>query len=251
MKRVFITGASSGIGKALALGYAKQKGIIGICARRKTLLEEVATVCRRYGADIHLYNLDVRNSNDCKNVAKEFITKANGIDCVIANAGIGGDDKLYSGSSDGINKILDTNIKGVTNTLMPFIPTMKEQKYGSLVCVSSVASFFPLPFHGGYSGSKIGIRMILDSWRPSLSKYNIEATTICPGYVDTPMVKKAIFLPLKPVDASAKKFIMAIERGEKTFIYPKYYKLLIYVYKIIPKRMYDFLIKKLFNRPIV
>ena len=173
MKKVFITGASSGIGKALAHAYAKRNCILGLSARREDILFNVADECRDLGGTPFVYQLDVQERNTCETVAEQFKKDADGIDIVIANAGIGGNDELYSGSSKHINKILKTNILGVTNTLMPFIPVMKEQKMGTLVCISSVASFIPLPYHGGYASSKIAIRMIFDSWRPTLQKYDI------------------------------------------------------------------------------
>ena len=189
MNKVFIKGASSGIGKSLAMAYAKRKCTLGLSARRIEMLNEVSNACKELGATPFVYQLDVQDRNKCEMIAKQFIEDADGIDCVIANAGIGGNDNIYSGSSKDINNVLKTNILGVTNTLMPFIPYMKEQKSGSLVCISSVASYVPLPFHGGYTGSKIAIRMIFDSWRPTLQRQNIKTISICPGFVDTPIVK--------------------------------------------------------------
>lgn len=189
MKSVFITGASSGIGKELSLAYAKLGWCVGISARRLQLLEEVSEQAKDLSGQIFTYQLDVQDAEQCKVIAEKFIEQANGISCAIANAGIGGDDGLFSGTSSQINNVLNTNVLGVTNSLMPFIPKMKEQKNGTLVCISSVASYVPLPFHGGYASSKIAIRMIFDSWRPSLQKYSIKTVSICPGFIDTPIVK--------------------------------------------------------------
>ena len=188
MKKVFITGASSGIGKALALAYAKRGYSVGLTARREDILQDVAQTCEKLGGTPFVYQLDVQDAEKCKSIADQFMADAGSIDIAIANAGIGGDDGLFSGDSNQINTILSTNILGVTNTLIPFIPAMKAQNSGALVCISSVASFMPLPFHGGYSSSKIAIRMILDSWRPTLQKYMIKTVSICPGFVDTPLV---------------------------------------------------------------
>tara|TARA_B100000214_G_scaffold58908_1_gene38208 strand:+ start:1586 stop:2344 length:759 start_codon:yes stop_codon:yes gene_type:complete len=251
VKRIFITGASSGIGEALAYAYAKRKCIIGLSARRFDVLKEISSTCTKLGGTPFIYQLDVQNPIECKNVAKKFMDQADGIDCVIANAGIGGDDGLYTGNSKNINNILNTNIHGVTNTLMPFIPSMKLQKNGSLVCISSVASFVPLPFHGGYASSKIAIRMILDSWRPTLERHNIKTISICPGFIDTPIVKgPARKLPMKSSDVAAKNFIKAINKGKNTYIYPWYYKMLIFIAKCLPVKTYNFLIKKMFHKPI-
>ena len=110
MKRIFITGVSSGIGKELALEYAKQKCIIGISARRHELLNDIAKDCTDLGSKTFVYQLDVQDREKCEEVISEFLKTAGSIDCVIANAGIGGDDNLFSGSSKDINNILNTNM---------------------------------------------------------------------------------------------------------------------------------------------
>ena len=251
MNKVFITGASSGIGKSLALAYAKRKCTLGLSARRIEMLNEVSNACKELGATPFVYQLDVQDRNKCEMIAKQFIEDAEGIDCVIANAGIGGNDNIYSGSSKDINNVLKTNILGVTNTLMPFIPYMKEQKCGSLVCISSVASYVPLPFHGGYTGSKIAIRMIFDSWRPTLQRQNIKTISICPGFVDTPIVKgPARKLPMKSPDKAAERFVKIISKGKNTYVYPWHYKILIFIAKVIPEWLYNYVIKTIFHKPI-
>ena len=250
MKRVFITGASSGIGKALALAYSKKKYIIGLTARRLNLLKKIAVKCKDLGAITFIYKLDVNSQSDCETIAKKFQKEANGIDIVIANAGIGGDDGLFNQNSKKINAILNTNILGVTNSTMPFIPILKKQNSGTLVCISSVAGFIPLPFHGGYSSSKTAIKIIFDSWRPTLNKYNIRLITICPGFIDTPLVKgPARNFPMVSVENAAEKFLKIIHRGNKTYIYPWPYKILIMMKFIIPNTLYNWSIKKMFNKP--
>ncbi|MFL2983062.1 MAG: SDR family NAD(P)-dependent oxidoreductase [Candidatus Neomarinimicrobiota bacterium] len=251
MKKVFITGASSGIGKALAFAYSKLNCCIGISARRVQLLKEISNECKNLGGTVFTYELDVQNPEKCKSVAQNFIKDAQGIDYVIANAGIGGDDGLFSGSSENINNIINTNVMGVTNSLMPFIPTMKDQNKGTLVCISSVASYVPLPFHGGYTSSKIAIRMIFNSWRPTLMKHNIKTVSICPGLIDTPIVKGAARkLPMQSTTVSAMKFVDIIKKGKKNYVYPWYYRVLIFTYYMIPNSLYNLIIKKMFPRPI-
>ena len=251
MKKVFITGASSGIGKALALAYAKRGYSVGLTARREKILQDVAQACEKLGGTPFVYRLDVQDVEKCKSVADQFMADAGNIDIAIANAGIGGDDGLFSGDSNQINTILNTNILGVTNTLMPFIPAMKAQNSGALVCISSVASFMPLPFHGGYSSSKIAIRMIFDSWRPTLQKYKIKTISICPGFVDTPIVKgPARRFPMKSAEDAAEQFIKVIDLGYSTYIYPWPYRILILIVQLTPERLYNWLIKKMFGKPI-
>ena len=252
MKTIFITGVSSGIGESLAYVYAREKYTVGICARRIGTLNKIADKCKEFGGRIFVYKLDVQNQEKCNLIAKKFLENIDSIDYVIANAGIGGDDGLYSGSAEMINKILKTNIIGVTNTIMPFIPQMKKQKNGTIVCISSVASYMPLPFHGGYASSKIAIRMIFDSWRPTLQRHNIKTITICPGFIDTPMVKgPSRRFPMKSSSVAAKKFFKIIQSGKKTtYVYPWHYKILIWVSRLVPESFYNFFIKTMFHKPI-
>ena len=252
MKSIFITGASSGIGEALAKAYAKKGFTIGIASRREEMIHNVAKEVEILGGKPIIYQLDVQNQEKCKNIADDFISKY-GIDIVIANAGIGGTDGLFKGSSSDINLILNTNLLGMTNTLLPFIPEMKNNRKGKLVCISSVASYVPMPDHGGYASSKIAMRRIFDSWRPSLNHYNIKTISICPGFVDTAIVNNSIkkIIPMKSADQAAKAFIKKIDLNYNTYIYPWPYRILILIYKIIPKPLYNYLINKIFPKPIL
>ena len=243
-KKIFIMGASTGIGKALALKYANQDVILGLAARRMDLLQNIAEECRKSSAITHIYKVDVTNEEDCSKSAIDFVNIAGGIDIVIANSGVGRNDDLLSGSSEKINKVLFTNILGVTNTILPFIPTLKYQSKGSIVVVSSVASFIPLPGRGGYSSSKIAVRRLFDSWRPTLKEYGINVITICPGFIDTPMTERIRFKPfLKDVDTAANAFIKAIDKGKNTYIYPWQMRMLVSVVKIIPQSILDLFIR--------
>ena len=239
-KKVFIMGASTGIGKALATHYADQDTILGLAARRVDLLEDVARECRNDNAKTYVFKVDVNDEENCSIAANEFIGITGGIDIVIANSGMGSNDDLLSGSSERINKILSTNIIGVTNTIIPFLPTMKNQNSGTIVGISSVASFIPLPNRGGYSSSKVAVRRLFDSWRPTLKEYGIKVVTICPGFIDTPMTERIKFKPfLKDADNAAIAFAKAIEKGEKTYVYPWQMRWLVRLVKLIPQGIID------------
>ncbi len=234
-KRIFISGASSGIGEYLAYHYSKSGATIGVTGRRKDRLDQVAKTCHELGGNALVYSLDVTDQEASKRVAEDFIKAADGIDMVIANAGIGGHDDLMSGNSTAINNIIKTNVLGVTNTLIPFIPTMKKLQKGVLVNISSIASFIRTPYHGGYSGSKVNIRLMADSWRLTLAKYHIQVTTICPGFIETPMTKDLKSRPfLLPVETAVEKIANAIHHGKKTFIFPWQMKMMIPLLRILP-----------------
>ncbi|MFQ6606801.1 MAG: SDR family NAD(P)-dependent oxidoreductase [Fidelibacterota bacterium] len=234
--KVFITGASSGIGEHLAYVYARRGARLGLAARRKDLLRNVAKTCIELGATVEAYPLDVRDTDACKETVAAFLQKIGGIDIVIANAGVGGPDHLSSGDATAINGMLTTNILGVTNIVIPFIPTMKAQGAGKIVIVSSVAGYRGLAGRGGYSGSKAAVRIMADSWRHSLSRYGLQVSTICPGFIKTPMVEKNRFpMPfLMETSTAAEKIAGAIHKGKKTYIVPWQWRIIVPILRSLP-----------------
>jgi len=245
-QKVFITGASSGIGVYVAYEYAKVGAIIGLAARRTELLKEVASKCKELGGKPIVYEVDVADQLTTKNAIDDFIVKVNGIDIVIANAGISGKVDLESGNSDEINKMFSINILGVSNTVLPTIPTMMNQKSGRIVVVSSIAGFRALPGRSGYSASKIAVRFMNNSWRYSFSKQGISFTTICPGFIDTNMTSSHKYkMPfLMTVDEFAKKMVWAIENKKKTYIAPWQWRFVVPIIKIVPDWLINFVASK-------
>ena len=240
-EKIFITGASSGIGEALAIEYAKRGAILGLCARRTEKLDDVANKCRELGAkEVLVYTLDVTDENQSTKIAKQFLDHVKNIDIVIANAGVAYSDKIGSGDPKQINKVISTNVIGVTNSIIPFVPNMKEAKSGKIVIISSIASFRPIAYHGGYSSSKAAVRMFADSWRMALKKYKIQLTAICPGFIVSEMTDENKFpMPfLLQTDQAAKKMVKAIDKGKKTYILPWQYKTIIYLTRWLPTPLY-------------
>ena len=240
-ERIFITGASSGIGEALAIEYAKRGAVLGLCARRTEKLNDVANKCKELGAkEVLVYTLDVTDESQSTKIAKQFSDHVQEIDIVIANAGVAYSDKISSGDPSQINKVISTNVIGVTNTIIPFVPKMKETNSGKIVIISSIASFRPIAFHGGYSSSKAAVRMLADSWRMALKKYNIQLTSICPGFIVSEMtdVNKFPMPFLLQTDDAARKMVKAIDKGKKTYILPWQYKTIIYLTRWLPTPLY-------------
>ena len=240
-ERIFITGASSGIGEALAIEYAKRGAVLGLCARRTEKLNDVANKCKELGAkEVLVYTLDVTDESQSTKIAKQFSDHVQEIDIVIANAGVAYSDKISSGDPSQINKVISTNVIGVTNTIIPFVPKMKETNSCKIVIISSIASFRPIAFHGGYSSSKAAVRMLADSWRMALKKYNIQLTSICPGFIVSEMtdVNKFPMPFLLQTDDAARKMVKAIDKGKKTYILPWQYKTIIYLTRWLPTPLY-------------
>ena len=242
MKSVFITGASSGIGESLAYYYAKEGATVGIAARRDDRLKAVAEKVKEYGGTPATFQLDVSDQEACKQAADQFIDEAGGIDIVIANAGVGGTDKLSSGDATAINKILSINILGVTSTIIPFIPAMKEQKSGRICIISSVAGTRGLIGYGGYSGSKAALRILGDSWDYSLKRHNISITVIFPGWIATEMTaeKKSKMFFLMDSDTAAGKIAIAIKKRKRKYILPWQWNIIVPIFRILPRWVIKF-----------
>ncbi|MBT88522.1 MAG: short-chain dehydrogenase [Candidatus Marinimicrobia bacterium] len=222
MNKVFITGASSGIGEYLAYAYAKQGYFIGLVARRKDRLDQVAIQCTELGGQTKVYPLDVLNDVECKSAIADFIALPGEMDTVYANAGVGSPDGLSSGSAEKMNHVLSVNILGVTNTVMPFIPHFKEIRNGKIAIISSVASFRGLAHHAAYSGSKAAVRNMSQGWGTALHKHGISFTAVCPGFIESEMTGDNEFpMPfLMETKVAAQKIIRAVNRRKKVFIFP-------------------------------
>jgi short-subunit dehydrogenase len=232
---VFITGASSGIGEYLAYEYSKQNAHIGITARRIDKLERIAKKCTELGGTISFYQLDVNDQEECNKIINQFSDKVEGIDIIIANAGVGDHDNLKTGDATTINNILHTNIIGLTNTIIPAIPNMINQKSGNIVIISSIASFFNIKYHGGYCASKIAVKTLANSWRKSLKKHNIKISTIIPGFIKSEMTQEMKYkMPfLMDTQTASKKIVKAIKYNKPNYIFPWQWRIVVPILRVV------------------
>lgn len=250
MKRVFITGASSGLGAALAQRYAEQGASLGLVARRSELLEQLAARLpnpRRH----RIYALDVTDFDALAAAAADFIA-GGGIDVVIANAGISqGTLTEYAEDLAVFERILATNVSAAVATFAPFIAAMKRQaQAGSrdcrLVGIASVAGIRGLPGAGAYSASKSAVISYCESLRVELKASGIKVVTIAPGYIDTPMTQvNAYPMPfLMPAEKFAEKAVTAIEAGASYRVIPWQMGIVAKLLRLLPNRVYDFAFSK-------
>lgn len=220
--RIFITGASSGIGAALARAYCQEGSHLALVARRRELLDALAAELEARGASVTVYALDVADTPAMHAAVNDFVQRAGGVDRVIANAGIGIGDTLREGDSESVARLMHVNLIGVTNTLVPFIPIALRQKSGTLAAVSSVAGHRGLPGRAAYSASKAAIITFMDALRMQLVGTGVHAMTLCPGFVHTPLTETLQHdLPfVLEVDAAARLMQRAIEASKKTYTLP-------------------------------
>ena len=251
MKTIFITGASSGIGQALALEYAKRyqpEGVnIGLVARRSEHLQSLATqLTQRYQAKCYVYACDVRDANALTDAAGDFMQRAGTPNIVIANAGVSrGTLTEYQEDIPAFQAVMDINVMGMVHTFQPFIGAMKQARttgaQAQLVGVASVAGVRGLPGSGAYSASKAAALTYLESLRSEMQHHDIAVTTIAPGYIRTPMTDINTYsMPfLMEVELFAKKFADAVEKQTRFTVIPWQMGVVARLMRFIPPVLWD------------
>jgi len=238
--RVFITGASSGIGAALARHYAARGAILGLAARRGDLLEQLAASLP--GPTHFTYPLDVTDAAALAEAARDFMLRAGVPDIVIANAGVSA-GTLTEAADDlpVFRRIFDINVMGMVNTFQPFIDAMKKAGRGRLAGVASVAGIRGLPGAGAYSASKAAAISYLESLRVELRGSGLRVVTLAPGYIETPMTAINPYpMPfLLPVDEAARRLVRAIDRGCSFAVVPWQMGLVARVLRWLPNWLFD------------
>lgn len=221
LDRVFITGASTGLGEGLAKHYAEQGATLGLVARREGLLQEHKAAFEKLGATVHIYPRDVADTEGMQTAIDDFLSQAGGVDLVIANAGVGIKDRIAEGEAAEIAWLMQVNVIGVTNTVVPFVPTMLEQGSGILCAISSMAGHRALPRRTAYSTSKVAVRTFMDGMRMDLHGSGVHAMTLCPGFVTTPLTEDnpEMFFVID-VDKAVDYMTSAIAAKKTTFSFP-------------------------------
>ena len=238
--QVLITGVSSGIGRALALNYAKNSHSLILISRDADKLSQIALDCRALGSSVIEFEGDVSNSMQMSDICNSILSVTIP-DVVIANAGIRIEDPSDEQSYDQANELIKTNYLGVINTFSPFIPAMKQNRKGQLVAISSIASIRATPNSGIYSASKAAVNLWSEALRLRLSKYKIGVTVINCGFVKTNMTADLNFrMPgiLSP-EAAAEKIIRVIANKKSRATFPTQSKLIWGIFQLMPGSLYD------------
>ncbi|PKO90106.1 MAG: short-chain dehydrogenase [Betaproteobacteria bacterium HGW-Betaproteobacteria-12] len=238
--KVFITGASSGLGEALAVCYAAKSARLGLVARRGEIL---AALNERLGGQHACYALDVADAPALHEAAADFIARFGAPDIVIANAGVSaGTLTEHEEDLAVFRRIMDVNVYGMAATFAPFIPAMQaaggERR---LVGIASVAGIRGLPGAEAYSASKAAAIAYLESLRLEMRPCGIKVVTIAPGYIDTPMTEINPYrMPfLLPADQAAARFAAAIARGSSYTVIPWQMGIVAKLLRLLPNWLYD------------
>ena len=245
--QVFITGASSGIGSALASHYAKQGAILGIAARRGDALKALAADLIGAGAqEVSCYPLNVTDAGALRHAAQDFISRFGAPGIVIASAGVSvGTLSECPEDLDVIRRIFDINVYGMAATFSPFIASMqraaRDGKPGRLVGMASVAGIRGLPGGEAYSASKAAAITYLESLRLEMRDSGIKVVTIAPGYIATPMTAINPYpMPfLLPAAEAARRFARAIARGTSYAVIPWQMGIVAKLLRLLPNPLYD------------
>ncbi|TFW24855.1 SDR family oxidoreductase [Duganella callida] len=244
--RVFITGASSGIGAALARQYAAQGATLGLLARRGAALEALIATLPN-SARHRAYAVDVRDHAAIAEAAQAFLCYAGGADVVIANAGVSvGTLTEYAEDIAVFDTIIATNLVATAATFSPFIAAMRAawQTSGTparLVGIGSVAGIRGLPGAEAYSASKAAVISYCESLRLEMKPQGIKVVTICPGYIDTPMTRKNPYpMPfLMDPDKFAARAAQVIAAGDSYAVIPWQMGVVAKVLRMLPNVLYD------------
>jgi NAD(P)-dependent dehydrogenase (short-subunit alcohol dehydrogenase family) len=239
---VYITGASSGIGQALAERYLQAGWRLALVARRPQVLREWAAARGAGPECCQIYEADVRRGDEIAAAGRACIAAQGLPDVVIANAGISeGVDTSDGADLPVFDDIVSTNLTGLAATFQPFIGPMRQRRGGRLVGMASVAAIRGLPGHGAYCASKAGVVAYCESLRIECRSQGVRVLTVLPGYIATPMTaRNSFWMPfLLTAPAFAKRAFAAIEAGRAYQVIPWQMGLVAALMRLLPNAVFD------------
>lgn len=244
MKRVVITGASSGIGEALARHYAAPGTVLGLISRRTPPAGMPGTVVA--------YAIDVTQVAALGQAAQDFVARFGAPDLVIANAGVGvGTRGEELADIDKLRRVLEVNVAGLAATLAAFAPAMRQAGRGTLAGIASVAGFRGLAGNGAYCASKAAAIAWMESLRTELHGSGVSVVCVCPGYIDTPMTRVNRYrMPfLLPADEAARRIARAIAAKRRLAVIPWQMAAVSVLLRAMPGWLYDRLAARAPRKP--
>lgn len=251
---IFITGASSGIGRAISEIYASPNTTLFICGRNLERLQQVEKICTQKGATVHILQFDTTDKEETKS-ALYNANKIKPLDLVIANAGVSGGVLGDENSENSIRQIFKTNIDGVINTVLPAIEIFKTKRKGQIALMSSIAGFRGLMNCPSYSASKNFVKAWGEALRGALKPENIKVSIICPGFVKTPLTDKNLFkMPFLMQPEKAAQIIQkGLQKNKGIIAFPKIMHFSIALLTALPRCLtnpiFEYLPKKEKNHP--
>jgi short-subunit dehydrogenase len=241
-----ITGASSGIGRGLALTIAARGGRLGLIARREDVLNEIVTEIRTAGGTAIAIGADVRDASAMQQAADRIRTDVGPIDVLIANAGVGTTDYVATLDPQKVADVININVLGTVNSAAAVLPEMVERKSGQLVAMASLAAYRGLAKSAAYSASKAALSSFFESLRIDLRHTGVTVSIIYPGFIKTPLTsgRRAKMPYLMELDDGVKKIVSAIEKGKKSYAFPWQLATIVRFSLIMPPSLYDWIAER-------
>ena len=236
-----ITGASSGIGRGLAVEFARRGAKIGLVARRVELIEEVVREVEAAGSQALALPADVQDAASMVAAAEKLNEELGPIDILIANAGIGPTRDAAKLNAEEVAGVMNVNVIGASNSAAAVIPGMVARGSGQLVIISSLAAYRGLPRSAAYCASKAAVSAFFESLRLDLEPRGIDVTIIHPGFIKTPLTdgRDAQMPFLLELDDAVRKMARAIEKRRKRYSFPWQLATIVRVGMVMPIWMYD------------
>jgi short-subunit dehydrogenase len=245
-KVVMITGASSGIGRGIALEIASRGANLALLARREDLLNEIVDEARSRGVKAVSATADVRDAEAVRAAADRFRQELGPIDMLIANAGIGTADHAVELKPEHAAEVIGINVLGAINSVAAVAPEMVARRQGRLVAISSLAAYRGLAKSAAYCASKAALSSYFESVRIDLRNTGVGVTIIHPGFIKTALTagREAKMPYLMDLDYAVKKIISAIEKEKKTYAFPWQLATIVRAGLLMPPAMYDWIAAK-------
>ena len=243
-KKIWITGASSGIGRALAIKFAQEGWQVAASARTENLLE----ILNKNNSNIHPFPLDITNLENTKDVFQKIIKKFSEINLCVFSTGIYDPKTEREINEKQIRNVMEVNFFGTVNCIKEVEKYFKEKKSGHISIVSSVAGYRGLPNSTGYGASKSALSNLAESLYFDFKKHNVRISLISPGFIKTPMTDKNTFkMPfIKSAEFAAEKIYKGLIKSKSFEItFPKELTTIMKIFKILPYWIYLYLIEKL------
>lgn len=248
-RRVFITGASSGIGAALARHYAGRGATLGLVARRAA---QIDSLLGELPGEHRSYPADVTDAGALAAAARDFLAHGGVPDIVIANAGVSaGTLTEHAADLAAFKRIFAVNVAGMVATFAPFVAPMREAGRGRLVGIASVAGIRGLPGAGAYSASKAAAIAYLESLRVELRGSGVRVVTLCPGYIETPMTAVNTYpMPfMLPAGEAVRRMARLIDAGRSYAVVPWQMAVVAKLLRALPNPLFDLLFSRAGRKP--
>jgi len=240
-KIAMITGASSGIGRGLAVEIARRGAKVGLVARRSDVIDEVVREIQAAGGKALALPADVQSDGSMRAAADKLRAGLGPIDVLIANAGIGPTRDAANFSAEEVSEVINVNVIGASNSVAAVIPEMVARGSGQLVAISSLAAYRGLPRSAAYCASKAAVSAFFESLRLDLAPRGIDVTIIHPGFIKTPLTtgREANMPFLMELDDAVGKIVRAVEKRQKRYSFPWQLATIVRAGMLMPIWMYD------------